>query len=183
MHVCFPSVKDPAWAHMYGNVSTCVISIEADDDFVKEVDTKPVIFMESKYTNDLIQRLVDRILKDLFNIYPQVEGKIQRLELHGPFDVGLSQTPERFQAKGIRPESTVYQNLYHAGIDVTMNSFSGSIIGSWLAVNSIMGYNYWDYCFFQKNVTNDIASVLTNYCDYEEELLPLPLEEENVETM
>ena len=77
MKVSFPSAKDPSWQERYGSVSTCVITVEAGDDFVRMFDTKPKIYSilsHGSSTTGEIERLRDRVLKDLVDTFPQLEG-------------------------------------------------------------------------------------------------------------
>lgn len=81
-------------------------------------------------------------------------------QLIGPLHRGLSHGPERYAAKGIRPESP-YPGLFLGGSDLTVGeSFSGSIVGGWMAANAVMGYSSVDFIFLQKNITSDIAQYL-----------------------
>jgi len=78
IRVAFPSAKDPSFEERHGKVTTCVVTIEADDDLVTPYDTKPKIFVikkSSASSNGDLQRLSDRVKKDLFELYPQLEGK------------------------------------------------------------------------------------------------------------
>lgn len=80
MKISFPSAKDPSWQDRYGSVSTCVITIEADDDFVRMFDTKPKIYSilkqgSSPSSPGEMERLGDRVLKDLVDTFPQLEGR------------------------------------------------------------------------------------------------------------
>lgn len=36
------------------------------------------------------------------------------------------------------------------------DSFSGSIVGNWLAANAVMGYDSLDLMFLEKNITSDL---------------------------
>ena len=73
MKVSFPSAKDPSWKERFGNISTCVITIEADNDTCREFSTKPRIF--SILSNkDAKRRLLDRVTNDLIDNFPQLEG-------------------------------------------------------------------------------------------------------------
>lgn len=76
--ISFPSAKDPTFSTRHGSdVTTCVVTIEADDDFVMPFDTKPKLFSIFKdRAGDAgnRQRLLDRVQKDLLDIYPQLEG-------------------------------------------------------------------------------------------------------------
>ena len=90
----------------------------------------------------------------------QLSGKIAQEALIGPFTKGLSHNPERYAAKGIRAD-TPYPGLYVGGSDLTVgDSFSGSIVGSWLAANAVMGYGTLDLLFLEKNITSDLERFL-----------------------
>ena len=78
--VSFPSAKDPSWFDRYGDVSTCVVTIEADDDFVRMFDTKPKIYSILKVGSGEVERLRERVLKDLLEAFPQLEGENRRRE-------------------------------------------------------------------------------------------------------
>lgn len=78
MRVSFPSAKDPSFEQRHGKVTTCVVTIEADDELVTPFDTKPKIFVMKRSTpaaSGELQRLLERVKKDLFEVYPQLEGK------------------------------------------------------------------------------------------------------------
>jgi hypothetical protein len=94
---------------------------------------------------------------DFHSIIP---GKIAHSQLIGPLHRGLSHNPERYAAKGVRPESP-YPGLFVGGSDLTAGeSFSGSIVGGWMAANAVMGYSSIDFLFLQKNITSDIVQHL-----------------------
>lgn len=78
MQISFPSAKDPSWEERHGNITTCVVTVEADDDFVVQYDTKPRLFsiIPSKVADAGNRaRLMDKVKKDLLELYPQLEGK------------------------------------------------------------------------------------------------------------
>lgn len=80
--------------------------------------------------------------------------------MQGPFPKGLSHNPERYAAKGIRAD-TPYPGLYMGGSDLTVGeSFSGSIVGSWLVANAVMDYGALDLLFLEKNITSDLERFL-----------------------
>merc|ERR1711862_285086 len=126
---------------------------------------------------DICKKFVQKVMYDFYDIYPHLKDKILQLELHGPIQTGLSQNPERYSAKGIRPHPlpNKYPNLYMSGTDLTVDTLTASIISSWMCVNSIMGYDYIDYTVLKKDVIHDIALFSREYVDYgeEEELLPI----------
>lgn len=175
MQISFPSAKDPTFAERHGNLSTCVVTVEADDDFVTCFESKPKLFSTLKSSvehSEAAQRLMERVIKDLVRIYPQLEGNIEHSEIRGPFSMGLSHTPERYAAKGIRPD-TSYPNLYIGGSDITIgDSFSGGIVGGWLTANAVMRYATVDHLFLNKNITSDLARYIYPTNDLEEVAVP-----------
>jgi hypothetical protein len=164
MQISFPSAKDPSFETRHGNVSSCVVTIEADDDFATAFDTKPKLFSVNKETAASPaekKRLLDRVTKDLLETYPQLDGKIEHCEVRGPFQRGLSHNPERYAAKGVRPE-TPYPRLFVGGSDLTVGeSFAGEAVG----------YSAADHLFLQKNLTTDLEQFLES---------PLLLDEDDV---
>jgi len=177
IHISFPSAKDPSFSTCYGNnVTTCVVTIEADDDFVTLFETKPRLFAihpeklvkGDKMTGEC-SRLLERVMKDLAETFPQVTGKILASEIRGPYRRGLTHNPERFAAKGIRAD-TPYPGLYVGGADLTVNSFSDSIVGGWLAANAVMGYSVIDHQYLEKSITSDLAQFLEEPYELEEDL-------------
>jgi hypothetical protein len=163
LHISFPSAKDPSFESRHGKVTTCVVTIEADDDFVTPFETKPKLFVINKATAGTrgdIDRLTERVKKDLLSIYPQIEGKIAHAEVRGPYHQGLSHTPERYAAKGVRPD-TPYPQLFVGGPDLTVgDSFSAAIVSGWLTANAVVGYNPLDLLFIGKHITSDLAQFL-----------------------
>jgi len=74
--------------------------------------------------------------------------------------MGLSHTPERYAAKGVRVD-TPYPGLYAGGSDLTVgDSFSGATVAGWLVANAICGYNSVDHLFLAKNITTDLEQFL-----------------------
>jgi hypothetical protein len=78
MQISFPSAKDPSFESRHGKVTTCVVTIEADDDFVTPFDSKPKLYSLQKgkgETSGDHQRLMERVKRDLLETYPQLDGK------------------------------------------------------------------------------------------------------------
>jgi hypothetical protein len=180
INISFPSAKDPSFEERHGKLTTCVVTIEADDDFVQGYDSfKPKVFLErqSAFDKNNLDRLFQRVKKDLLTIYPQLEDAIIHAEVHGTIHRGLTHNPERFAAKGIRAD-TPYPGLYMGGPDLTMGgSFASATVAGWFTANAVVGYSYIDLLFLDKNITSDIARFLEppdEYDDGEEEDLAVP---------
>ena len=65
----------------YGKITTCVVTVEADDDFVVHYDTKPRLFsIVPNKVNDTGNRgrLIEKVKRDLLELYPQLEGELFR---------------------------------------------------------------------------------------------------------
>lgn len=173
MRISFPSAKDPSFEQRHGNITTCVVTIEADDSIVRRFDTKPIIFLpQQNYHKDQVVQLAKHVKADLLDIYPQLTERIEHAEVRGPFPAGLSHTPERYVAKGVRADCP-YPCLYVGGADLVIgDSFSGETVGSWLVANAVMGYNAIDCLLLQKNITSDLERFLDTpvYGDEEEDV-------------
>jgi hypothetical protein len=177
IHIAFPSAKDPSFESRHGKISTCVVTIEADDDFVTAFDTKPRLFLMNKETAASPaekKRLLDRVTRDLLDTYPQLVGLIEHSEVRGPFQRGLSHNPERYAAKGVRPE-TPYPHLFVGGSDLTIGeSFAGEAVAGWLVANQVVGYSAADHLFLQKNLTTDLERFLESPSVSADEDLAVP---------
>ena len=162
MHVSFQSERDPSWDKRYGKgvLSTCVVTIEADDDFVLKpvvVEDKPSykIYSIKSVEERAKKKLEARVIADLVKLFPAIEGKIIFSELIGPVRKGLSHCPDRFDVPGVRP-TTKYPGLVIGGEDLAIDSFSGKILGGLLAANAVVGYGFSDLCLFGKNIISDL---------------------------
>ncbi len=160
MKVSFPSAKDPSWKERHDGITACVVTVEAGTDFMREFDTLPKIYASAKCSASEVGRLLEKVTKDLTQNFPQLKGKILYCRMVGPFRDGLSHNPQRFAAKGIRPK-TPYPGLFIGGSDLTVgDSFSASMVGSWMVSNAILGYSFVDHLFLEKNVTSDVSQFM-----------------------
>ena len=93
------------------------------------------------------KRLLDLVQKDVLEIFPQLQGHVLHTEIRGIVSRGLSHTPERYAAKGLRPESP-YPGLFVGGLDLTVGgSASAAMVAGWLTATAVMGYSYIDLWF------------------------------------
>lgn len=160
MKISFPSAKDPSWIERHRHISTCVVTVEADDNFVTLLETQPKVYRNKVFSSDECKKLRDKVGKDFLDSFPQLKGRIMSINMYGPVRMGISHTPERYGAKGIRPK-TIYPGLYVGGLDLTVgDSLSASILGGWMVANSVLGYNFFDYTYLDKNITTDILKSL-----------------------
>ena len=97
-------------------------------------------------------------------------GNIIKLSVRGPIRMGLSHTPERYVAKGIRPK-THFPNLFMTGSDLTVDTFSGGIVAGWLTANAVLGYNYLHLSTLSKTISYDLEQFLEEPDGEEEAVL------------
>ena len=178
MKISFPSAKDPSWKERHGDISTCVITVEADDSFVQQFESAPKIFSNIKYGKDDHSHLHQKITQDLAENFPQLKEKMAFMSMVGPVRKGLSQTPLRYAVKGIRPE-TPYPGLFMGGSDLTIaDSFSGAMVGGWMAANAVLKYSFIDHLYLEKNITNDLQQFLKSPRNAGEEDIAVPFKME-----
>ena len=102
-------------------------------------------------------------------------GKILHAEIRGPFQKGLSHTPERYAAKGVRAD-TPYPGLYAGGSDLTVgDSFSGATVAGWIVANAVCGYDAVDILFLEKNIVTDLEQFLEVPTLFDEEDVAVPV--------
>lgn len=160
--ISFPSAKDPSWESRHGSKSTCVITIEADDNYVQQFESAPQIFSNTKYGNDVHAHTTDKVTADLLATFPQLKDKIDFMSMIGPIRKGLSHTPLRYAVKGLKPVSP-YPGLYMGGADLTVgDSFSAAMVGGWMAANAVLKYSFIDHLYLEKNITNDLKQFLAS---------------------
>lgn len=90
-------------------------------------------------------------------------GKVRSHTIVGPRSRGLSHTPERFTAQGVRVD-TPFKNLFYGGSDLTIGeSLSASLVAAWLACNAVAGYSSsFDHLFLGKNITSDLIQFMNS---------------------
>ena len=66
--------------------------------------------------------------------------------------------------------------MFVGGGDLTVgDSFSGSIVGGWLAANAVIGYGTLDLLFLEKNITSDLERFMAGMPSSLEEAVPFEL--------
>mmetsp|Transcript_343 Transcript_343/g.432 ORF Transcript_343/g.432 Transcript_343/m.432 type:complete len:124 (-) Transcript_343:386-757(-) len=92
--------------------------------------------------------MTKRLMDCLFQEYPQLEGKINYIDLGTPVSCdyylgnhrgaiyGLSHSPARFQCDWLRP-TTPIKNLYLSGQDVIVTGITGAAFGGVMSAISI----------------------------------------------
>ncbi len=186
-HLSFPSAKDPN-PDAAGPYSVAVVETEADDDVLEACfrkadgsgcttrlpapgsgDAPGMKFYRLRPASDAkIKRLQQNVARRLVELFPQLETRIeteQGIHTVGPIRVGLSHRPSRFAAQGLRaavaqgvPGGGV-ENVFLAGSDLVLNTFTGSLLGGWLGAHAAVGYGALDMLCFQRNLTSDLGNL------------------------
>ena len=141
-YISFPSLKDPEWDERYHGKSTIeMITLAPYEWFEKWEDERWKHRGEDyeAYKEELSQRL----LKELYKQFPQLEGKIDYYELSTPLSTkhfvhyekgeiyGLDHTPERFRMKELRPKTPI-KNYYLTGQDIVTVGIGGALMSGLL---------------------------------------------------
>jgi len=145
--ISFSSVKDPTYNERHpGRQVALVIGPAYYEDFEKYKDLR-VKNRGDEYVK-LKEKMTKRLMDCLFQEYPQLEGKINYIDLGTPVSCdyylgnhrgaiyGLSHSPARFQCDWLRP-TTPIKNLYLSGQDVIVTGITGAAFGGVMSAISI----------------------------------------------
>jgi hypothetical protein len=65
------------------------------------------------------------------------------------------------------------------GSDLTIaDSFSGAMVGGWMAANAVLKYSFIDHLYLEKNITNDLQQFLKSPRNAGEEDIAVPFKME-----
>jgi all-trans-retinol 13,14-reductase len=150
-YLSFPSAKDPDFTRRYPDRATIeVITLVPYQWFAPWSDTgwkkRGAEYDEHK------RRLTERLLEVLVRQQPSVAGKIDHAELSTPLTTqhfaghphgeiyGLSHTPERFEARHLRPHTPI-SGLYLTGADICTAGIGGALFSGLLTASAITRRN------------------------------------------
>jgi all-trans-retinol 13,14-reductase len=151
-YISFPSLKDPEWEDRYPGKSTIeMITLAPYEWFEKWEDERWKHRGEEyeAYKEEFSQRL----LKELYKQFPQLEGKIDYYELSTPLSTkhfvnyehgeiyGLDHSPARFRMKELRPKTSI-KNLYLTGQDIVTVGVGGALMSGLLTAAHVTT-NFW----------------------------------------
>ncbi|CAE7275360.1 retsat [Symbiodinium natans] len=169
LFVGFPSAKDPQAAERHPGKSTCVIITEAREEwFSKWKDSK-----QGKRGEDYEQvkrRFQEGMIKGLLKHFPQLEGKIEYVEMGSPLSnvhylsraasYGLQHPPSRYTiAGGLHPGRLAgVEGMWLTGQDVTTNGFAGALMGGVLTAHGILGYGFWEIVVCGRDLITDMMN-------------------------
>lgn len=154
VYISFPSAKDPDWSNRYPGKSTVdIVTLLPYEAVAKWEDSRWK--KRGEEYEKMKEAFAQRLLKHLFKLEPQLEGKIDYYELSTPLSTkhfvnyekgeiyGLDHTPDRFRLKFLRPQTPI-KNFYLTGQDVVTAGvgaalFAGLITASAMLKKNLMG--------------------------------------------
>ncbi|GIV34587.1 MAG: phytoene dehydrogenase [Chitinophagales bacterium] len=151
VYISFPSAKDPDFQNRYPGRSTIEIIGFAPYPWFQKWEGTRWNKRGSDY-EALKEKLIKRLLEHLFNVEPQVKGKIEHAELSTPLSTanfvnyargeiyGLAHTPRRFQCSFLRPRTPI-KNLLLTGQDITTCGIGGAMMAGVLTASALLGRN------------------------------------------
>ncbi len=146
-YISFPSAKDPKWP--LKNKSTIEAITVAPYEWFEKWEDKPWRKRGENY-NNYKEELQNRMLEKLIKEVPEIEGKIDYVELSTPLSTkhfcmyphgeiyGLDHEKKRFYDSMLRPKSP-WKNLYFTGQDVVTAGIGGAMMAGVLTATSVLG--------------------------------------------
>ncbi len=152
VYISFPAAKDPTWSERYPGKSTIdIITVMPFDLFQKWEDTR-----WKKRGEDyeaLKEKFARRLLDALYQLEPQVKGKIDHYELSSPVTTrhfmnydrgelyGIDHDPDRYRQKFLQPRTPI-KNFYLTGQDIVTAGVGGALFAGFLTASAMTGQNY-----------------------------------------
>ncbi|MEE2644915.1 MAG: NAD(P)/FAD-dependent oxidoreductase [Myxococcota bacterium] len=148
LYASFPSAKDPSWEERVSGQSTVELITLADPRrFAPWAGGR---WRKRGEDYDMLKaQLSEQLLKGLYALEPQLEGKVTFQELSTPLSTqhfcnyqdgeiyGLDHGPGRFEARGLRP-ATKLKGLYLTGQDVATAGVGGAMMGGLLCAAALL---------------------------------------------
>ena len=150
-YISFPSAKDPDWQRRYPGTATVEIITVAPYDWFEPWEGTRWKHRGEEY-EALKDKLSERMLTKLFEVEPQLEGKVDHCELSTPLSTrhfanyatgeiyGLAHTPERFEKRFLRAHTPV-RDLYLTGQDIATAGIGGALSASMITASAVLKRN------------------------------------------
>jgi all-trans-retinol 13,14-reductase len=151
-YISFPSLKDPEWEDRYPGKSTIEMITLAPYEWFKQWEDERWKHRGEDY-EAYKEELSQRLLKELYKQFPQLEGKIDYYELSTPLSTkhfvhydkgeiyGLDHTPARFRMPELRPKTPI-KNYYLTGQDIVTVGIGGALMSGVLTAAHVTT-NFW----------------------------------------
>ncbi len=149
VYISFPSAKDPSWDSRYPGTATIEIVAPANFEIFEKWKDEQWGKRGDDY-DSLKKYFSERLLQQLYNKLPQLEGKIDYFELSTPLSTdffcsykkgeiyGLQHDPERFEQDWLRPKTKI-KGLYLTGQDIMSCGVAGAMMGGFVTSLSVLG--------------------------------------------
>ncbi|HET6244611.1 MAG: NAD(P)/FAD-dependent oxidoreductase [Bacteroidetes bacterium] len=150
-YISFPSAKDADWENKHPGTSTIQVIGSFPYDGVKFWEDKKWQKRGQDY-HALKEEIKSHLLEKLYQVLPQVNGKVEICELSTPLSTkhfsnykrgeiyGLEHSPERFKLVQLRPK-TNYKNLYLTGQDIVCVGVGAALFSGIITAVSILNRN------------------------------------------
>ncbi|MFT7034677.1 MAG: all-trans-retinol 13,14-reductase [Cyclobacteriaceae bacterium] len=151
VYISFPSAKDPDWSNRYPGRSTIdIITLMPYEVFGPWEGSKWM--KRGEDYDQLKEKITQRLLQELYERLPQLEGKVDHFELSSPLTTkhfvnydkgeiyGLDHTPSRFRQKFIKPRTPI-KNFYLTGQDIVTAGVGGALFSGVLTTVAMTGVN------------------------------------------
>jgi all-trans-retinol 13,14-reductase len=145
----FPSAKDPSWADRYPGRATIDIGGLTSWELFEPYADSAWMRRGAEY-EELKSKLTDELLGQVLRFYPQLDGRIDHVELATPLSfnhflgrqygdfMSLAHSPQRFALRGLSSHTHI-PNLYLSGQDIAAAGVSGAIMGGAVAASTVLG--------------------------------------------
>jgi all-trans-retinol 13,14-reductase len=146
-YISFPSTKDPEWAKRYPGKGTIEMITLAPYEWFSKWEDARWQHRGEEY-EALKKYYAQRLLKELYRQFPQLEGKIDYYELSTPLSTkefvnyskgeiyGLDHGPTRFRNRNLRAHTSV-KGLYLTGQDIVTCGIGGALMGGLITAAAI----------------------------------------------
>ncbi len=151
VYVSFPSAKDPDFERRYpGRATIELITLAPWNRFASWADQ--TVRRRGGDYEGLKAELAQRMLAELDHRLPQVRAAIDHQEISTPLSTrhfanydrgeiyGLAHTPERFEARWLRPRTPI-RGLWLTGQDIATCGVAGAMAAGYLTVSAMLRRN------------------------------------------
>lgn len=151
VYISFPAAKDPDWSNRYPNRSTIdIITLLPYNVVAPWANTKWK--KRGEEYEAIKENIAQRLLKTLFKLEPQLEGKVDFYELSTPITTqhfvnyeqgeiyGLNHSPDRFEHKFLRPHTPI-KNFFLTGQDIVTAGVGAALFAGLITASAITKKN------------------------------------------
>ncbi len=151
LFISFPSARDPDFETRYPGHATIEVVTAANWDWFREWEGTRWMRRGDEY-EAFKARLTERLLDALYEVVPQVRGRVDVAELSTPLTTveftghprgaiyGLAHTPARFREPVLRPHTPI-PNLFLTGADVATAGVGGAMAGGLITASAMLRRN------------------------------------------